>query len=250
MKSFLYSVVIVLAALPATAGITYDFHTSTTGLQAAEQQGHVIVDGANLRMELATGDGAMFQNGSVLITHNGGATIAVLDPQAKSYWELDLSQLSANALAGMLEMKNEKVNVRDAGDGGTLEGYATKHKIVTASADMSVGGAPAGMHFDLTMESWATDKLPTEAAAFLQRRLGNTGLPVLDKLIAAQSDAVKGFPLKQITIMKVTGGASMELMSTTDVTNVKKTNVAPALFEIPKDYKKTENPLQKMAIPQ
>jgi hypothetical protein len=69
---------------------------------------------------------------------------------------------------------------------------------------------------------------------------------MLDKLIAAQSDAVKGFPLKQITHMKVTGPANMEMTSTTMVTNLKKATVAPALFEIPKDFKKTESPLDKM----
>jgi hypothetical protein len=246
MKRILYSVVIVLAAIPATAGLTYDFHTSTTGLQASEQQGRVTADGANLRMEFSTGDNAMFHNGAVMVSHNSGATIDVLDPQEKTYWELDLSSLNAGPLADMVKMTNEKVNVRDAGDGGTIEGYPTHHTIVTASADMSIGGAPAGMHLELTMESWTTDKIPAEAAAFLHRRAGSSGLPMLDKLIAAQSDSIKGFPLKSITTMKVAGGANMEMTSTTNVTNIKKANVAPASFEVPKDYKKTQNPVEKM----
>jgi len=246
MKSTLISALIALAALPATAGLTYDFHTSTTGMQASEQRGHVSVDGANVRMEFTAGDGAMIGNGAVMLTHNGGTTIAVLDPEAKTYWEVDVAKLTAGPLANMLAMTNQKVNVKDAGDGGALESFPTRHKIVTASADMSIGGGPAAMHFELTMESWATKKIPTDAAAFLQRRLGNTGLPMLDKLIAAQSESVKGFPLKQITYMKVTGPASMEMTSTTTVSNVKKATVAPAQFEIPKDYKKTESPLDKM----
>jgi hypothetical protein len=46
--------------------------------------------------------------------------------------------------------------------------------------------------------------------------------------------------------MKVAGGANMEMSSTTNVTNIKKANVAPASFVIPKDYKKTANPVEKM----
>lgn len=247
MKSFLYSVVIVLAALPATAGITYDFRTVTTGLQASEQLGHVTVDGTNVRLEFQTGDGVVFRNGSVAISHNGGMTIDVLDPQAKTFWEIDLSSLNAAALADMVKMTNEKVDVRDAGDGGTIEGFPTKHKVVTASADMNIGNAPP-MHLELTMESWTTDKVPTEAAAFLQRRLGSTGLPMLDKLIVAQGEAVKGFPLKQATSMKVAqgGGTMIQLSSTTNVTNVKTKAVTPATFVVPADYKKTKSPMERM----
>jgi len=248
MKRFLYSVVIVLAALDATAGLTYDFRTTTSGLQASEQNGHVSVDGTNLRMEFVTGDGAMFQDGAVAISHNAGGKIAVLDPHDKTYWELDVESLKAGALADMVKMTNEKVDVKDAGDGGTIEGYPTKHKIVTASADMTVGGAPA-MRLELSMESWTTEKIPVAAAAFFQRHLGSTGLPMLDKLIAVQSDQVKGFPLKQVTNIKVTqtgGAANMQMTTTTSVTNVKTQAIAPALFTIPPDYKKTENPVEKM----
>jgi len=159
---------------------------------------------------------------------------------------IDLSSLNAAALAGMVKMSNEKVNVRDAGNGGTIEGYATQHKVVTASADMNISAQP--MHLEVTMESWTTDKVPTDAASFLQRRLGSTGFPMLDKLIAAQSEAVKGFPLRQVTRMKVGQGAGslIEMTSTTNVTNVRKTNVAPSLFVVPADYKKIASPVEKM----
>lgn len=250
MKSILYSVVIVLAALDATAGITYDFRTVTTGMQASDQQGHVSVDGANVRLEFQAGDGSLFQNGTVAISHNGGATLDVLDPAAKTFWELDVASLTPAGLADMLKMTNEKVSVRDAGDGGAIEGFPTHHKVINASTDLIVGSAP-GMHLELTMESWTTEKLPSEAATFLQRRLGNTGLPMIDKLIAAQSEQVKGFPLKQITNMKVAQGGStmIEMTSTTTVTKVKNAAVAPAMFTVPPDYKKVASPVEKMMNP-
>ena len=246
MKIFLSSVVIALAALNATAGITYDFRSVTTGMQASEQAGHIAVDGGNMRLEFKSGDGTLFRNGSVAISHDGGSTIDVLDPQAKTFWELDLSSLKASALAGMVKMTNEKVSVRDAGDGGTIEGYPTRHKIVTASADMNIGAQ--AMRLELTMETWITDKIPSDAASFLQRRLGSTGFPMLDKLITAQTESVKGFPLRQVTSMKVGqgGGTLIQMSSTTNVTNVQKTNVVPAQFVVPADYKKTASPVEKL----
>jgi Domain of unknown function (DUF4412) len=246
MKRFLYSVVIALAALNATAGITYDFRSVTSGMQASEQAGHVIVDGGNMRLEFKSGDGTLFRNGAVAISHNGGSTIDVLDPQSKTFWELDLTSLNASALAGMVKMTNEKVNVRDAGDGGTIEGFPTRHKVITASADMNIGAQ--AMRLELTMETWTTDKIPADAASFLQRRLGSTGFPMLDKLITAQTESVKGFPLRQVTSMKVGqgSGALIEMSSTTNVTNVQKTNVAAAQFVVPGDYKKTASPMDRM----
>lgn len=248
MKSTLYSVVIAFVALHATAGITYDFRTSTSGMQASEQQGHVSVDGSNVRLEFRSGDGAMFHDGTVALSHDGGNKLQVLDPAEKTYWELDVTSITPAGLADMLKMTNEKVNVKDAGNGGTVEGYPTHHKVITASADMSVAGAPAGMHIELTMESWTTDKIPPEAAAFLQRRLGSTGLPMLDKLIAAQSEAVKGFPLKQITKMNVAqnGSTMIEMTSTTNVSNVKTASLAPAMFAVPAGYRKVASPVEKL----
>src|SRR3954454_3602530 len=247
MKTILYSVVIVLAALHATAGITYDFRTVTTGLQASDQQGHVSVDGANVRLEFQAGDGSLFQNGTVAISHNGGATLDVLDPAEKTFWELDVNSLTPAGLADMVKMANEKVNVRDAGDGAAIETFPTHDKVITARADMNIGNTP-GMRLELTMESWTTEKVPAAAATFLQRRLGSTGLPMIDKLIAAQSEQVKGFPLKQITNMKVAQGGStmIEMTSTTTVTNVKNAPVAAAMFNVPADYKKVASPVEKM----
>jgi len=176
MKSFLSSVVIVLATLPATAGITYDFRTVATGMQASEQAGQITVDGGNMRLEFKSGDGMMFRDGSVAISHNGGSTIEVLDPQAKTYWQLDLSSLNAAALAAMVKMSNEKVNVRDAGDGGTIEGYATQHKVVTSSADMNISAQP--MHLEVTMESGVRTVYPLSAfQPFIDGLLGGTGYP-------------------------------------------------------------------------
>jgi hypothetical protein len=246
MKRILSSVVIALVTLPATAGVTYDFRTVTSGFQASDQRARASVEGKNIRLDFDDGDGTLFHDGAVVVSHDGGATLDVIDPQAKTFFELDLSSLAPAGLADMLKLTNEKVNVRDAGDGGVIDGYPTHHTIVTAGADVALGGAMS-MHFDVTMESWATDKVPMDAAAFL-RRTTNTGLPMLDKLIAAHSDAVKGFPLKAVTNVKVMQGrnTTLEMTSTTTVTNVKSKAIPATAFVVPADYKKVASPVEKL----
>jgi len=229
------------------AGITYDFRTVTTGLQGTDQRVHASVEGANVRLDFETGDGMLFRNGAVAVSHDGGTKLTVLDPQAKTFFDIDLSSLNAGEMANMFKLSNEKVSVKDAGDGGVMEGYPTQRKTVTAGADVVIGNAMS-MHFEVTMESWSTAKIPMEAAGFLQRRTGNTGLPMLDKLIAAQSNAVKGFPLKQITTVKVMKGGktTLEMSSTTTVSNVKQKTVPAASFVVPAGYRRVASPIDRL----
>ncbi len=246
MKSLLSSVVIVLAALPATAGLTYDIHTATSGTQASDQKIHATVDGKNVRLDFKQGDGLVFKNGAVAISHDGGTTLDVLDPSSKTYYEIDLSAVAPQGMLDMLKLSNEKVKVEDQGDGGKIEGYSTQHKTVNAGADVAVGNMSTRL--DVTIESWSTPKIPAESAAFLQHRGGATGMPMLDKLIAAQSDSIKGFPLKQVMHVKMMSGGkpAIEVTSTTMVSNVKEKATLASTFALPPGFRKVPNPIERM----
>src|SRR5438874_306055 len=75
----------LFAAASSFAGVTYDFRSETTGMQESTVDGNVAVEGPNLRMTVARGDGMMFKNGSTMISRDGGKTLAVYDPAAKTY---------------------------------------------------------------------------------------------------------------------------------------------------------------------
>jgi len=246
MKSLLSSVVIALATLPATAGLTYDIHSTMSGAQASEQKIHATVDGKNLRLDFEQGDGLVFRNGAVAISHDGGTTLDVLDPQSKTYYEINLGAIAPPGMMDMLKLSNEKVSVKDNGDGGKLEGYATHHTTISAGADVAVGNMSTRL--DVTMESWVTPKIPAESAAFLQHRGGSTGMPMLDKLIAAQSENIKGFPLKQVMNVKMANGGktTVEMTSTTLVSNLKQTPTIASTFAMPPGFKQVPNPIEKL----
>jgi hypothetical protein len=247
MKSTLYSVLILIATLPAAAGLTYDFSTVTSGAAASTQTAHAAVQGSDVRLEFEKGDGMVFKDGAIALSHDAGSTLYVLDPGAKTYYLIDLDAVGGGGMLGMLQLSNEKVNVRDAGDGGVIQGFPTRRTIVTAGADVAVG-TTVSMHLDVTMETWSTDKLPADAASFLSRKGASTGLPILDKLIAAQSKASKGFPLKQTTTVHILQGGreTVGMTANTTVTNVRNAAIAKARFALPAGFRKTESPFDKL----
>src|SRR5438093_3283265 len=106
-------------------------------------------------------------------------------------------------------------------------------------------GQAMSNHIEMSSEVWATDKLPAELMTFVQMRGFKTGIEGLDKLVEAQSAAIKGFPLKQVMTSTTTssrGGAKTWTTKTT-VTGVQKSEVATSEFDVPAGYSKTDGPL-------
>jgi hypothetical protein len=256
MKTLTTAFALLLAAASSFAGITYKLDSKTTGLASANIAGIVKVEGTGMRMELASGDGVLFKNGSILTTKNGGKNILVTDPSTKTYYELDLQDLGgAGPLLRQLgdsvkvKIENPKVTNRDAGDGGTIEGYATRKRVIDTSYDMVIEAMGQQMRMTTVTSSqlWVTDKLGAELTNIFQLRGFKTGIDEIDRLIEKQSAAVTGFPLKQLTTVKVVqNGNEMTSTTTINVSDIKQTTVAPAEFELPSGFTKTESPIEKL----
>jgi hypothetical protein len=256
MKRAAVFLVVLATAVSLTAGVSYEFKSVTEGRGGGELSGIARVEGKNMRLEFASGDRVVFQNGSVVISKDGGRTMSILDTKKKSYYELSLEDtLNAlgsvmNGLGGMFKMSitNPVVKVTEAGDGGAIEGYPTKKYVIDSSYDMlmSVMGMKNEMNVVSKTESWNTDKLDREAMSFVQQKGFKTGVEDLDKLIAAESTAIKGFPLKQVRTQTSTSknGKSTTNTTTTTISNVKKESVSDSEFEIPGDYKQVDGPLE------
>lgn len=257
MKRF--ALLLALAALPASAGVTYDFESASTGLRSGTIKGTVFVEGRAVRMDMKTGDNLLFKDGTVVLSGDGGKTLSVYDPASKTYYVINLSDLTGaagglmNAMGGMfkLSFNNPKVAVRDLGNGETLGGYPTRRSQLDSSYDITVDamGQKMTTHMVMTTESWSTDKLGAEFSNFLQARNVRTGYADLDKLIDAQGAAIAGrFPLKQITTVKVRQGNGGELTSTTTstVSNIARKSLLPAVFAAPSGFTKVENPVTRM----
>jgi hypothetical protein len=207
-------------------------------------------------MDISNGDKLLFKDNSIVFSTDGGKTMTVVDPSTKTYYEMQLDQLVSGAgslLKGnpmiKISFENPKVTVRDGGDGGTVEGYPTHKSTLDASYDIVIDamGTQMTSHMQMMTESWTTDQLSSEFSNFLQAKNMRTGVEALDKLIEAQS-ALKGFPLKQVSIMQTNqNGRDMTMTTTATVTDIVKKDIDAAQFTVPDRYTKVDDPLSKIA---
>ncbi|HEY0144270.1 MAG TPA: DUF4412 domain-containing protein [Thermoanaerobaculia bacterium] len=256
MKRLIACVLVTLAAVPAMAGLTYRFESVSTGLASTKIAGTVQAEGRDMRVDLSSGDGTMFKSGAMALSRDGGSTITITDPTNKTYYVLNAADLSGGGamLDNMRRMmgfriENEKVSVRDAGDGGKVEGYPTRKSVVEASFDIVINavGQTLRMSMNTTTETWATPDIGAEYANLFQTRAFKTGIEELDTVIAAQSAAIKGFPLKQVATVRVKQNTvEVTNVTTTTVTAIQKKAVPATVFVMPAGYTKTESPFEKM----
>jgi hypothetical protein len=249
---------LMLVCAPAFAGLTYKAQSETTGLRNATIIGTVSVDGTHLRMDVAQGDNMIFKDNAIVLSNDGGKTMSVLDPASKTYYDLQLQDLVGSATSMLSKMgdmvkvtfDNPHVTVRDAGDGGKVEGFPTRKFVLDASYDMNIDalGQKITSHMSMNTETWSTSELSADMSSFLQLRGMRTGIDVVDKLIEAQGTAMKGFPLKQISTIKVSqgGGSDMTMTTTATVTDIARKNLDGSTFAMPAGYTKTDDPVTKM----
>jgi outer membrane lipoprotein-sorting protein len=241
----------------AFAGLTYKTQSSTTGMQNINIVGTVSVEGSHMRLDVAKGDNMMFKDNAVVLSNNGGKTLSVYDPAARTYFDLQLQDLIGNTSAMLRNLgdmvkfsfDNPQVSVRDAGDGGSIEGFPTHKYVLDASYDMNIDamGQKLTTHMTMNTETWTTEQLSSEMTNFLQMRGIRTGIEGIDKLIEAQSTNMHGFPLKQISTVHISqGGNDMTMTTTSSVTDVVKKTIDASNFAAPAGYTKVDDPITKM----
>jgi len=257
MKRAFSVLVFALLAQSAFAGYRYKVESVTSGVQDSTTSGVAEVEGKNLRFNVEHGDGAVFTDSSYVVSTNGGRTLSVVDPSTKTYFEISLDQLTGGistmmqSMGGQMKMTvlNPKVSVRDLGSSEKIEGFDTQRKAIDASYDMNIEmmGQKVAMNMSMSTESWMTTQIPLDFASFLQTGELHTGIPEIDKLLAAQSKSLNGFPLKQVTTIHINQmGQPMEIKTTTNVSGVEKKTIAASEFVVPAGYTKTESPIDKM----
>ena len=256
MKRIL-ALLITTAALTTSlsAGLTYDFRSVSQGAGASQLSGRASIDGDRLRMDVSKGDGIIFKDNSVVLSEDGGQTLMVLDVKKKTYYELPLNDLLAasgsmmKAMGGMIKfsIKNPKVSIKEAGDGGVIEGYPTRKYLINTTYDMtlSIMGIKNQSSVQSSSEVWTTMKLDQERRMFLQERSFRTGIEELDEVVEAQARALKGFPLKHVTKTVTTPkkGKASTINSTVTISNIQKKAVAASQFKIPPGYEEGEMPM-------
>ena len=257
MKRLISTFALLLFSPALFGGATYRFSSVTTGVASQTLDGVVKTEAGKMRVELASGDGVLFKNGSVVLSTDGGKTLIVAEPATKSWYALDLSDLLGGASAVTrqfgdavkFDVKNPRVGVKHSGKTAPLEKLPTNRSTINSAYDLIVNamGQNMTMKMQNATEVWWTDKLSAEYTNFLQLRGVRTGIDAVDKILAAQTASLKGFPLKQVTTTTVTmNGNTMKTTTTSSVSGFKQASFTADQFVLPPGYTKTDNPIEKM----
>jgi hypothetical protein len=256
----LVSVASLLAAVPAFAGIHYKSVTRTESegsrarSNSTQAEGWVAADKAKVAF-LESSDNPIAQQGTYILTKDGGKTLYLVNPKDQTYahWSLQgmLGTVGAvmNGMGPLLKIqftdpKSEKVSEED---GGLILGVPTRHYKFRTSYVASVKVLGMGNTSNVVSEQdvWATTKLSDVGlSVWLRAEPPRTGNAEFDKLIAAQAGHFQGYPLKMVTVTTNTaqkGNRTTTTRSTMEVTQLDTNAAVPAsAFEIPAGYKETQ----------
>jgi hypothetical protein len=246
---FLISLYLSTAAF---AGVTYEFKVVTEGAGQGTMAGNAAISGDDMRLDISEGDNVVFRSDSVVLSNDRGETLIILDTKKKTYYEMNVEEIFSalgtvmNATGGLVKfnIKNQKVNVQEAGSGGTIEGYPTTKYVIDSSYDMEIRVLTMKNRSSIVSrtESYVTSKLGDVSPTFIQKKNFRTGIEELDELVAAQTGTMKGFALKNVTTTTTTDKAGKKTTGTSTMTisNIKKASVADSRFKIPAGYEETE----------
>lgn len=247
------SVLVLAAAAPVAAGVHYQATTSVEGEgrpQVTEVE--AWVDGPRAKVLFRESSQPMLEDGQYLLTQDGGKTIYLVDPKEKTYGEWDMEamlQLVGGVIEGLgplldLEFSDPEVEKLAEEPGGEVAGQPTTHyRYRTAyTTKVKVLGMKRESHTETIQDVWSTTALDDDVALglWLRKQPVKTGNEGIDRVIAAEVEKIRGFPLKTVAVSTTTGGKRGEKTSTTrtttEVTSLAETDVPAATFELPAGY--------------
>jgi hypothetical protein len=251
---------LLLAAVPCFAGIHYKSTTKTWSEEGKARNNDIQAEGwvsgekAKVAFIESSGN-PMAQQGTYIVTKDGGKTLYLVNPQEKTYAEWDLQGMLGvvgavmNGMGPLLRIqfsdpKTEKIAEED---GGLVAGVPTRHYKYRTSYTMTVKVLGMGNTANVVSEQdvWATTKVTDLGlGVWLRAEPARTGNKEFDKLLTSSAARIQGFPLKMATVSTSTqqkGNKQTVTHSTMEVTQFDASASVPAsAFEIPAGYKETQ----------
>jgi hypothetical protein len=184
----------------------------------------------------------------------------IIMPARKQFMEFKFESMDSlgvafQAMGATTVATDVKVSGESLGSGGTVNGYPTKRYRITTDYTLPVEGDPNYTRKVHSVEEfWATDALkdipdPTEAVAKFFGKAsgplaGTTGSlnDLMRRRAETQRKLFTGMPIKSTyKNTEVMGdGTKHESASTTEIVDLKKTDLDPALFRIPEGYTRVD----------
>ncbi|HGY54865.1 MAG TPA: DUF4412 domain-containing protein [Caldithrix abyssi] len=157
-----------------------------------------------------------------------------LQPAQKTYIELTMDQMRAMAHMGMSMMKESKQNkfdVKITGKKKTINGWKC-YEVISKSPTMK-------------QSIWLTKDLPYGKEIYYNFFKRMPKVKEMAELIYNNKE-IEGFPVLNEMEMNVMG---IEIKSSSELKKVREEKISPKLFELPKNYTKTSNPMMQMPRP-
>lgn len=257
-KTACAAILLASAGGQAMAGYVYEATTSMGSNQGGGRQETRVkgwVEGESARIEFEESGGMGFMEpGTYLITRNAGETMLFVNPEKKTYSELNLGETMQAAgavmqqMGGMLKMEYKDISVEKVLEepGPEILGYDTVHTVVNSgyTQSMSIMGQEMNQKNVMKSEMWTTSKIDASAFSVWMRpdQRFKGMIEGLDEYMQKTFSQISGTPLRVVVNTTTTdnNGRSYTSEMETNVTYVSEEDVDEARFEIPADYEKID----------
>ncbi len=214
---------------------------------------HLYAQGGNVReefVEMGKKSDPNRKEGGYWIYKSGTNMVIVVDPEEKTYMEVDMDKIlqMGGAIAKLMKITitNPSVEVSKIGS-EVLGKYKCDHYLIKTSYDIEtkVAFIKSKNHVEEIKEIWATNDIPSmELAGGFKNKSFKTGMEDIDRLIEKEMQAQRdmGFVLKSITTQKNTDkkGKVETNITETNVIDITFKNISDELFKVPAGYKKID----------
>jgi hypothetical protein len=267
MKRNLLALTLAIVAVPvaeqaAVAAVRYEFrqsmHSQIASMPSTEFGGEAIIDGDRSRVEFTSG--TAYPSGSYLITTNGSRNMTFVDPDKKTYVEVNAGNVASAIGTSNIKIDNFKSDSQMLNDHPVIAEHGTDHYQMHIAYDitLTIGAMPIRQSVQTTIDKWVTKDFDDVTADYLATGGIRTGNPDLDQLIDLETTKVPGFALRQkvhvtttagVDPKRVEAGSKLKLERTQvtskemTISSIRKTIVGPGTFRVPPGYQKA-NPLR------
>lgn len=255
MKTLLVSAALALVSLPSFAAVQYEFmQRNSTGDVVApttEMTARAIIDGDRSRIEFLAGN--VYPPGTYVISTEGARRLFFVDPAKQWYTEVNTAGLATTLASTDIKVENLRANSELLTDKAVIAGIEAQHYRVTLEYDLTltVKAIALRQHVKTEIDSWTTERFGAMNQGIFQDTL-QTGNPMLDKVIAAETTKVGGFPLRHVVTIRTSydkpAHSKLDTPSTriitreTWVTRISETPAKPSMFVIPATYRRADQP--------
>jgi len=257
-------------------GLRYSFmNRSTTTTPDGAMRVRVMaagtgsVLGSNARVDLTdAASNFVVKKGSYMLVKGESGTITIVEPPARTYYELSAAELGQSiaaitgAASSLVRMQVSGLETRgeSLGAGPAISGVQTTHYRITQRYTLSVSvfGKKSTMTSSSTIDYFVAPSLAKDLVyPFMdlgtsagQMVPSGTGLgEITQQVMDEQRKLFTGPAIKMLTRTESVDekGRTSVSMATNEITGIERAEVDPAIFDIPAGFKATASPMAPMA---